>query len=105
MRLHMSLQMKKPSPLVYFDDILFLAHTKNHRLDLIEQLHQIWSSNDPELAPEKFCYILFTVNFLGHEMGNNTIKPISSKTDDIHKLKTPTSKTELMQFIGLLNFY
>ena len=91
--------------LVYNDDILLLAHTKPHMLNLIEQLHQICQTNNLKIAPEKFFYILLTVQFLGHEIGNNTIKPISSKVDAIHHLKTPTSKTELMRFFGLMNFY
>ena len=74
-------------------------------LDLIEQLHQICCSNNPKIAPEKSFYILLTVKFLGHESGNNTIKPIFSKVDVIRKSKTPTSKTELMRFIGSMNFY
>ena len=65
-------------------------------LDLIEQLHQIRHSKNLEVAPEKSFYVLLTVKFLGHEIGNNAIKPISSKVDGIHKLKSPTSKTEMM---------
>ena len=90
--------------LVYIDDILFRAHTKTHRLDLIKQLHQICHPNNLKVALEKSFYILLTVKFLGHEIGHNTIKPISSKVDGVHKLKTPTSKTELMRFIGSMNF-
>ena len=91
--------------LVYIDDILLLAHTKSNMLNLIEQLHQICQTNNLKIAPGKSFYILLTVKFLGHEIGNNTIKPISSKVDAIHQLKTPTSKTELMRFIGSMNFY
>ena len=74
-------------------------------LDLIEQLHQICLSNNPKIAPETSFYILLTVKLLGHEIGDNTIKPISSKVDGIHKLKTPTSKTELMRLIGSMKVY
>ena len=74
-------------------------------LDLLEQLHQICSSNNLKLAPEISLYILLTVQFVGLEIGNITIKPISPNVDGIHKLKTPTSKTELMRLIDLLNFY
>ena len=63
------------------------------------------SKNNLEIAPEKSFYILLTVKCLGHEIGNNTIKPISSKVDAIHQLKTPTPKTKLLRFIGSMNFY
>ena len=86
---------------VYIDDILLLAHTKAHMIDLIEQLHQLCCSNNREIAPEKSIFILLTIKCLGHEIGNNTIKRISSKVDGIHKLKTLL----LMRLIGSMNFY
>ena len=74
-------------------------------LDLIEHLHHICSSKNLKIAAEKSFYNLLTVNVRGHEIDNSTIKLISSKVDGIHKLKTPTSKTELMRFIGSMKFY
>ena len=49
--------------------------------------------------------MLLKVTFLGHEIGYNTIKPIHSKVDAIHKIPSPTSKVALIRFIGALNFY
>ena len=54
---------------------------------------------------KKFFYVFLTVNFLGHEIGNQTVNTILSKVGGIHKLKSPSSKPELMQFIGSMNFY
>ena len=74
----------------YIDNIVLLAHTKTHVLDLIVHLHQISSSDILKIAPEKSFYTLLTVYILGYEIGSNTIKPISSKT-------------ELMRFIGSMS--
>ena len=49
--------------------------------------------------------MLLKVKFLGHENCYNTIKPIHSKVDAIHKVPSPTSKVALMSFIGVLNFF
>ena len=49
--------------------------------------------------------MLLKVQFLGHEIGYNTIKPIHSKIAAIHKILSPTGKVALMSFIGALNFY
>ena len=49
--------------------------------------------------------MLLKVNFLGHEIGYNTIKPIHSKIAAIHKIHSPTGKVALMSFIGALKFY
>ena len=74
-------------------------------IELIEKLHQICQKNNLKFASEKYFYVLLTVKFLGHETGNQTIKPIHSKVDGKHKLKTPASKCELMRFIGSISFY
>ena len=91
--------------LVYIDDILLLSHSKSHMLQLIEKLHQICTKQNLKIAPEKSFFMLLTVKFLGHEIGNQTIKPIYSKVDAIHNLKTPQNKRELMGFVGSMNFY
>ena len=49
--------------------------------------------------------MLLKVKLLGHEIGYNTVKPIQSNVDAIHKIPSPTSKVALMSFIGALNFY
>ena len=91
--------------LVYIDDFLLLSNSKEHMFQLIEQLHTISTRNNLKLAPEKFFFMLLNVQFLGLEIGYNTIEPIHSKIAAIHKIPSPTGKVALMSFIGALNFY
>ena len=91
--------------LVYIDDIRLLSNSKEHKFQLIEQLHIISKKHNLKLAPEKSFFMLLKVEFLGHEIGCKTIKPIHSKNDAIHKILPPTGKVVLMRFIGALNFY
>ena len=91
--------------LVYIDDILLLADSKEHMFQFIEQLHIISTKNNLKLAPEKSLFMLLKVKILGHEIGYNTIKPIHSKIAAIHKIPSSNGKVALMSFIGALNFY
>ena len=43
--------------------------------------------------------------FFGHEIGNNTIKPIPSKIEAIKKIPSPKDKKDVMQFLRSVNFY
>ena len=61
--------------LVYIDDNLLLAHTKTHMLDLFEQLHQIFHSNNLEIVPEKSVYILLTVKMLDMKLATILLNP------------------------------
>ena len=76
--------------LVHIDDILLLSNSKEHMLQLIQQLHVISTnlklSTNIKLAQEKVFFMVLKIEFLGHEIGYNTIKPIHSKVAAIHKL-------------------
>ena len=79
----------KRSALVYIDDILLLTDEKQEMFELIKELHKIATKENLKLAPEKSFYMLLNVKFLGHEIGNNTIKPIPSKIEAIKRIPSP----------------
>ena len=91
--------------LVHIDSILLLSNSKEHMFQLGEQLHIISINQNLKLAPGESFFMLLKIKFLGHETGYNTIKPMHSKVDAIHKIPSPTSKVALLSFIGALNFY
>ena len=97
----------KRSALVYIDDILLLANEIQEMFELIKDLHTIASRENMQykLAPEKSFSMLLKVKFLGHEIGNNTIKPIPSKIEAIKRIPSPKEKKDVMQFLGSVNFY
>ena len=70
--------------------------------ELIKELHKIATKEILKLAPEKSFYMLLKVKFLGHEIGNNTIKPIPSKIEAIRKILSPKDKKDVWQFLGPL---
>ena len=94
----------KRNALVYIDDILPLADEKQEMFELIKELHKIATKENLKLAPEKPFYMLLKVKFLGHEIGNNTIKPIPSKIEAIKRIPSPKEK-DVMQFLGSVKFY
>ena len=94
----------KRSALVYIDDILLLANEKQEMFELIKELHTIASRENLKLAPEKSFYMLLKVKFLGHEIGNNTNKPIPSKIQAIKRIPSPKEKRMLCNFLAVLTF-
>ena len=92
----------KRSALLYIGDILLLADEKQ---EIIKELHKIVTKENLKLAPEKSFYMLHKVKFLGHEIGNNTIRPIPSKIEAIKRIPSSKEKKDVMQFLGSVNFY
>ena len=72
--------------------------------ELIKELHKIATKETLKLAPEKSFYMLLKVKILGHEIGNNTIKPIPTKIEVIKRIPSPKEKKDVMQFLGSVNF-
>ena len=95
----------KRSAFVNIDNILLLADEKQQMFELIKEFHKIATKENLKLAPEKSFYMLLKVKRLGHEKGNNTIKPIPSKIEAIKRIPSPKEKKDDMQFLGSVNFY
>ena len=85
--------------MVYIDDILLLADEKQEMFELIKELHKIATKENLKLAPKKSFYMLLEVKFLGHEIGNNTIKPITSKIEAIKRIPSPKEKKMLCKLL------
>ena len=45
------------------------------------------------------------MKFLGHEIGNNTLKPIPSKIEAIKRVPSPKEKKDVLQFLRSVNFH
>ena len=73
--------------------------------ELIKELHKKAIKENLNLAPEKSFYMLLKVKFTGHEIRNNTIKPIPSKIEAIKRIPSPKEKRDVMRFLGSVNFY
>ena len=55
--------------------------------------------------PTKHFFFLRKVKFLGHVVSKEGLSPIASRIDDIKKLKSPESKTEVLGVLGVMEFY
>ena len=43
--------------------------------------------------------------YLGHVVGQGHVKPVNAKVEAIFKYSVPTSKKELMRFLGMAGYY
>ena len=93
----------KRSALVNLDDIQLLADEE--MFELIKELPKIATRENLKLAPEKSFYKLLKRKFLGHEIDNKTVKPNSSKIEDIKRIPSPKEKKDVMQFLDSVNFF
>ena len=74
-------------------------------MQLIEQLNNFASKGDLKSAPEESIFMHLTVKIFGPGISVNTNEPLPIKILAGHKIPNPTTKIEVMTFIGSLNFY
>lgn len=89
----------------YLDDILVASATpEQHIQDLQEVLSRLRQHG--LIINEKKCnFAKSEVNFLGHIITKDSIKPLPSKVEAIDKYARPATRKELRRFLGMLNFY
>ena len=57
------------------------------------------------IRTSKTCVECTSIDFLGHIISANHIKPDPAKTEKIRNLKVPSTKKEVRSILGLMNYY
>ena len=96
--------------------------TMDHLSDLLRWCHHIWQDlwgtltkagcflarvemANLKLKVEKCVLFTNEVEFLGHVINQNGIKPNPHNTDKIAKWQVPETVTQVRQFLGLCSYY
>lgn len=90
---------------VYLDDILVTGrnraeHLSNVRLVLERLKHAGLTVNE-----KKCSFLKPSVEYLGHKISAEGLHPTTEKMRAVMEAPTPTCKSELRSFLGLINYY
>ena len=90
---------------VYIDDILVASKdTSTHR----EHLHQLFQRLQEQglvINIDKCQFGVTSLDFLGHLITDEGIKPLQSKVNAIINFPRPANTKSLQEFVGMVNFY
>ena len=89
---------------VSHDDILIHAATKHEHDKILFQVLSVLKRNNVTLNKKKCIFGVQSLLFMGEIISAQGILPDPSKVVAINNLQTPTSKTELLRFLGMVNF-
>ena len=94
-----------PNCEVYIDDAVIFTDSWEDHLQTIELFFKKLSDANLtiNLAKSEFCCA--TVMYLGHIIGQGQVKPIDAKIKSISEFPVPTSKKQLMRFLGMAGYY
>ena len=89
----------------YLDDILIYSPDVLTHLIHMRQLFQRLREADLKLNREKCNFFKSHIQYLGHLISGEGIKPLPEKLESIEEMPPPTTPKEVKQFLGLIGYY
>ena len=89
----------------YLDDILIYSPDVPTHLVHMRQLFQRLKEADLKLNREKCNFFKSHIQYLGHLISGEGIKPLPEKLESIKEMPPPTTPKEIKQYLGLLGYY
>lgn len=89
----------------YIDDILIFSKSFEDHVNHIEKVLKAIKKEGFRLKFQKCTFAASSVKYLGHIIGNNTVKPLKDNLISIRNFPTPKSQKNIRQFLGKINFY
>ena len=87
------------------DDVLVSGRSNSEHDNRLHEVLKRISDADLRLRKDKCQFGVDSVIFLGYRVDSTGIHPVEDKVDAIRRAPSPTDKTQLQSFLGLLNFY
>ena len=94
-----------PFAFVYLDDVLIHSPDIETHLKHIRILFQRLRQADLKLKDSKCNYFKTHVQYLGHLVSGNGIRPLPEKLESVKRMPAPTTPKEVKQFLGLVGYY
>lgn len=89
----------------YIDDILVFSSNFDQHISHINQLLKAIKSEGFKLKLSKCSFAQSSVNYLGHILANNSVRPHRDNLKSIKDFPKPQNKKNIRQFLGKINFY
>ncbi|CAG8857104.1 39323_t:CDS:1, partial [Gigaspora margarita] len=91
--------------MVYIDIVNIYSETfKQHTKD-IQKIFNLIKNANLRINPEKYHFCTNEMQFLGHIVGIEEIKPDPQKVNKLDKLSLPKNISQLRAFLGLASYY
>ena len=90
---------------VYIDDIMIYSKTFGEHMEHVEMILKKLKEVNLMLKLKKCKWCEQNIEFLGHVVGSNGLKPNPGKIEKIKDMKRPTKVKEVRAVLGLFSYY
>lgn len=88
----------------FIDDIIIHGSSEQEHDFRLSQVLKVLKENNVLLNEEKCVYKVNKIDFLGHELTPEGVKPLPKYIDSISNFRAPRTIEELQSFLGLVNY-
>ncbi|CAH8565955.1 unnamed protein product [Schistosoma margrebowiei] len=89
----------------YIDDVLIASSSIEEHVQHVQILFERFKQHGVVINPSKCIFAVPVLEFLGHYIDSQGIKPLPEKVEAITNYPEPTSIKSLRRFLGTCNFY
>ena len=90
---------------VYLDDILIASRDLQEHLEHLQKVAQRLRESGLRLKPAKCVFATEQVEYLGHTLTKEGVKPNKCNVQAVSEFPRPNSLKEVRSFLGMANFY
>ena len=90
---------------VYLDDIIIFADTLKEHKKKFNNLIQSLRKANPHLQPDKCEFLRPEIEYLGHIIDKNGVRPEPRKIIPVEEFPVPKTQKNVKQFLGLAGYY
>ena len=90
---------------VYLDDLLIVSKSMSEHLGHLKKVLNRLMEIGLKLKPTKCAFAREQVDYLGHTLSAEGVRPNSAKVEAVKNFPRPKSSKEIKSFLGLINFY
>ena len=89
----------------YLDDFIIYSETFEDHIKLLKQIFEKFLEYGIKLKLSKCYFIKEEVEYLGHVISHNSVRPAPSKINAVSMFPTPQNIKELLRFLGMSGYY
>lgn len=90
---------------IYLDDLIVIGATTEEHLKNLRTVFNRIRETKLVLQPDKYKYMEKELEYLGHSVGPEGVKPLKKNVDKVLNYSQPKNVKELERFMGLASYY
>ncbi|BHF62249.1 hypothetical protein SprV_0200523000 [Sparganum proliferum] len=94
-----------PFVYAYIDDLLVASRNEEEHKEHLALVFDRLDKFGVVINPSKCVFGVPSLEFLGHQVDSEGLRPLPYKVDAFRNFPPPTSKRQLQRFLGMVNFY